>query len=230
MTCFSGGTLDVFIEPLQPQPRLLIVGGLPVAQALAQLGKVMGYRVVAIDPEGGAAMGHADVVLGRLEAMVDEITPLTWVVVATHGTHDEPAVDVALRAGAGYVGLIASPKRAQAVRKYLKLTGLKEGELAALKAPAGLDLGARRGDEIALSVMAEIVERRRRLEKLEWPAEASPTPPRDKAIDPVCNMEVVVAGAAFVHKHGDETYYFCCAGCRERFAADPAGVLAMAGR
>ncbi|MCB1037786.1 MAG: XdhC family protein [Acidobacteria bacterium] len=230
MTCYSGGTLDVYIEPQQPQARLLIVGNLPVAQALAHLGKAMSYRVIAIDPEGGAAMTHADKVETRLEVLAEHITPLTYVVVATHGTHDEPALDAALRAGAGYVGLIASPKRAEAVRKYLRLTGLKERQLAALKAPAGLDIGARRGDEIALSVMAEIVQRRRSAERLTWPkeeVEAQGETPAT-ATDPICGMAVVMEGAAHTFDHGGRTYYFCCSGCLQRFAASPESFLATA--
>lgn len=224
MTCYSGGTLDVYIEPQQPQPRLLIVGNLPVAQALAHLGKAMSHRVIAVDPEGSTAMDHADEVIPRLEDLAAQVNPLTYVVVATHGTHDEPAVDAALRAGATYVGLIASPKRAEAVRKYLRLTGLSKEDLAPLKAPAGLDIGARRGDEIALSIMAEIVQRRRSAEVLDWPEEAAGEEKRASAttaIDPVCGMKVVIEGAAHTYQHDGETYYFCCGGCLTQFAETP---------
>ena len=227
LTCYSGGTLDVYIEPQQPQPSLLIVGSLPVAQALAHLAKAMSHRVVAVDPEGGAAMTSADRVVTRLEELSEHITPLTYVVVATHGNHDEPAVDLALRASATYVGLIASPKRAEAVRKYLRLTGLSADQVAPLKAPAGLDIGARRGDEIALSIMAEIIQRRRSAERLEWPQEATEGEAREgaTAIDPVCGMSVAVAGAAHTAEHEGETYHFCCAGCLGRFVQAPAGFL-----
>ena len=96
MTCFSGGTLDVYIEPQHPQPRLLIVGDLPVAQALARLGKAMSWRVLAVVGEGGGeAMAEADEVRADLGAIGEWATPWTAVVVATHGHFDEPAVAAA---------------------------------------------------------------------------------------------------------------------------------------
>jgi xanthine dehydrogenase accessory factor len=235
MTCYSGGTLDIYIEPQQPQPRLLIVGHLPVAQALAHLGKAMNHRVIAFDPEGTAAMSHADEVHGRLEELDQHINAWTFVVVATHGAHDESAIDRALRAGAPYVGLVASPKRGEEVRKYLRLTGVSKEEVTRLKVPAGLNIGARRGDEIALSIMAEIVQRRRSEESLTWvkalkaarqegaalTSEADPL----TAVDPVCAMTVVRQGAEFVLDWRGQTFYFCCGGCKQRFAEAPGTFL-----
>lgn len=162
MTCFSGGTVDVFVEPEQPSPRLLVIGQLPVAQALVHLGKVLGYRTHAIDFEGdGTTMAHADELSTDLGAIAPSITPHTYVVVATHGASDELALEKVLRATPPYVGLVASRKRAGAILEELRRQGLSEAELAPLKNPAGLDLGARSGEEIALSILAEIVQLRR---------------------------------------------------------------------
>lgn len=106
MTCFSGGTLDVDIEPQHPQPRLLVVGDLPVAQPLTRLGKAMSWRVLAVVGEGGAeAMAEADEARADLGAISEWATPWTAVVVATHGHFDEPAVAAALRTPAPYVAL-----------------------------------------------------------------------------------------------------------------------------
>ncbi|MEO1366638.1 MAG: XdhC family protein [Acidobacteriota bacterium] len=170
MTCYSGGTLDIFIEPQPPQPELRIAGHLPVAQALATLAKNLGYRVTAVvTPGEQPSMARADAVSTRWSDLAAPATPLTFVVVATHGHDDEEALEHALESGAGYVGLVASPKRAENVRSYLKLRGLEAADLdARLEAPAGLDLGARRGEEIALSILAEIVQRRRLTTDLEW--------------------------------------------------------------
>lgn len=169
MTCFSGGTLEIYLEPQQPRPRLLVVGALPVAQALVTLGKAMNYQVIAVDLEsGGEALAAADVVLTSLDEVVGQLRPYTYIVVATHGNYDELALAKILPAQPTYVGLVASPKRAEAVRDYLRMQGITETELLPLKAPAGLDIQARRGDEIALSIMAEIVRRRRSAELLDW--------------------------------------------------------------
>lgn len=233
MTCYSGGTLEIFIEPQHPRPRLLVVGGLPVARALAHLGAAMNYHVVAFDPAGDATgMEGADGVLGDLADVASAIGPFTYVVVATHGTHDEAALETILKLRPGYVGLVASPRRAAAVREYLATRGLTEEEMLPLKSPAGIDIQARRGDEIALSIMAEIVQRRRSAELLDLAlfrgeqeaVDEEPQTPA-QAIDPVCHMNVEIAGAAYTAEYDGETYYFCCAGCQRSFEEDPLAYL-----
>lgn len=231
MTCYSGGTLEIFIEPHHPRPRLLIAGNLPVAQALAHLGKAMNYHVIAVDPENTGAMAHADEVLTDVAAIKTHVNPLTYVIVATHGNYDENALIEALRANAPYVGLVASPRRAASVRQFLRESGLSDEDMLALKSPAGLDIQARRGDEIALSIMAEIVQHRRNAERLllelfDAPAtdastssavQASPT----TAVDPVCGMEVEIATAQHVSDYNGMRYYFCCPGCKRTFDKEP---------
>jgi xanthine dehydrogenase accessory factor len=226
MTCFSGGTLEIYIEPQLPLPRLMVVGSLPVAQALARLGKVMNYRVTAVDPDtGGAGMPEADEVITDLGQMAGRITPLTYVVVASHGRYDELALEQALRSKAAYVALVASKARSAAVLEYLQAQGVAETEVARLKYPAGLDIQAMRGDEIALSIMAEIVQRRRTAaEQLNVRGLLSPRPA--EAIDPVCGMTVLTEGAEHILEYEGQLFYFCCAGCKEAFAAEPARYLA----
>lgn len=223
MTCFSGGTLEIYIEPQLPPTRLMIIGNLPVAQALAKLGQAMNYHVVAVDPDtGGASMAQADEVITDLKKIGAKITPLTYIVVASHGHYDELALEFALRSRAAYVALVASKTRAAAVLEYLRGQGLSEDELARLKYPAGLDIQALRGDEIALSIMAEIVQRRRNAEPLDVQSLlASPA----EAIDPVCGMTVQIAGAEHQTEYNGQTYYFCCAGCQEAFEQNPAQYL-----
>lgn len=233
MTCFSGGTLDVYVEPQQPRPRLLVIGHLPTAQALVHLGKAMSYRVIAVDLEtDGAAVAQADEVLRDLGEVAERVNPLTSVVVASHGHYDEAALEQVLRTGAPYVGLVASRKRAAPILDHLRQAGFSEEDVARVRAPAGLDVGARRGDEIALSIMTEIVQQRRAAEGVAWSAEAEPAEaaeglaePAGTAIDPVCGMTVKVDGARHTHQHEGKVYYFCCDGCRARLAADPARFL-----
>ena len=170
MTCFSGGTLEIYLEPQAPRPRLLIVGTLPVARALAHLGSAMNYHVTLVDLDGGTvgqnAIPHVNETLTSLDNIASKITPTTYIVVASHGNYDELALEKLLAAHPGYVGLVASRKRAEGVRDYLLDQGLTDTDLLPLKAPAGLDIQARRGDEIALSIMAEIVQRRRNAEEV----------------------------------------------------------------
>lgn len=234
MTCFSGGTLEIFLEPQHPRPRLLIIGNLPVAQALSQLAQAMNYHVLTVDLDGTRGQGlHADEVLAGLNDLDKAIRPFTYVVVATHGNYDELALEKILPLQPAYVGLVASPKRAVAVHDYLRDLGLSENELLPLKAPAGLDIQARRGDEIALSIMAEIVQKRRNAELLDLAlfhedarhdpvATAAEETALEVAIDPICHMEVAVATAAHFTAYEGQTYYFCCAGCKRTFENNPA--------
>jgi xanthine dehydrogenase accessory factor len=243
MTCFSGGTLDIFIEPHQPTPRLLVVGSLPVAQALAHLGKAMSYHVVAVDPGEGDAMAHADEILRDPAEIAGRVTPLTFAVVATHGDFDEPALEAILETSAPYVGLVASRARGEAVLRSLELDGVDATERSRVRFPAGLDIKAKRGDEIAVSILAEIVEARRTIEELAWDTpsegEAAPAEPQaaaaegedapsepETAVDPICQMTVQIEGALHTHEHEGQMYYFCCGGCRSRFAEDPGAYLA----
>lgn len=227
MTCYSGGTLELFIEPRHPRPRLLIVGAMPVARALAKLGRAMDYQVIGVDPDGSGALDEeAEVVIHDLTTLADEVTPHTYVVVATHGTHDEPALEQVLRGRPAYAGLVASPARAAALRQTLAERGLEPGDLGLLKSPAGLDIHARRGDEIALSIMAEIVERRRTSEQYDLAALQSrhpPTPATEAptAIDPICGMSVQTGSAAHTSAFAGERYYFCCGGCKTAFDREP---------
>lgn len=227
MTCFSGGTMEIFIEPHLPAPKLLVVGGQPVGRALVRLGDVLGYRLAtAGGGAGGATDGEPDV--GEPGALAGEIDPLTFVVVASHGDDDEAWIEAALSAGPPYVGLVSSPRRAASIREHLAGRGFGPEALDALRAPAGLDLGARRPEEIALSIVAEIISVRRAMAAIEWPApaaeageEATAGEPSERR-DPVCGMTVEVRSARHVHEHGGSRYYFCCAKCLTAFAEDPA--------
>jgi len=113
-----------------------------------------------------------------------------------------------LRGEPAYVGVIASRKRFDQVRETLIACGIPRAAVERVAAPAGLDIGARTPEEIALSVMAQIVETRRR---------SKPEAVLEEAVDPVCNMKVAVAGARHVAEVEGRTYYFCCAGCRTKF-------------
>ncbi len=235
MTCYSGGMLEIYIEPQFPWPRLVVIGNLPVAQALVQLGKAMNYQVFAVDPDNeGAGMSQADKIITNLAEVIDTLTPLTQVVVASHGQYDELALETVLRSSAPYVALVASKTRAESVLDYLRIQGLTEIELSRLKYPAGLDIQAKRGDEIALSIMAEIVQQRRNaealnlaslLEDIDLLGDSSESHESHTAIDPVCGMAVQIDGAEHIAEIEGQIFYFCCSGCNRTFAANPTQYL-----
>jgi xanthine dehydrogenase accessory factor len=242
MTCFSGGTLEIYIEPQFPQPRLMVIGSLPVARALVSLGKVMNYETVAVNPDGEASpLTDADHVITKLADIPNYVHPHTYIVVATHGNFDEAALEQSIRANPRYIGLVASHKRFESVLEYLRMQKIPDADLERIKAPAGLDIQAQQGEEIALSILAEIVQLRRNThEETDWSAssaaethehdhsaEASHVhvhnhhPDREVAIDPVCGMEVEIATAHHSYEYEDKTYYFCGEGCKESFVRDP---------
>jgi len=226
MTCFSGGTLEIYIEPQQPQPRLIVIGNLPVARALAQLARAMSYHTILVDPgHTGEPPAYADELLTDPTTIAAHVTPLTSIVIATHGQYDELALEQALATSAPYIGLVASRKRADAVREYLAQQGFTAEQLGRFKSPAGLDIQARRGDEIALGIMAEIVQRRRSSAELAWVAAPDVAPQPEAApataIDPICGMSVEIAGAKHTYEYQGTTYYFCCPGCKTTFRKAP---------
>jgi xanthine dehydrogenase accessory factor len=237
MTCFSGGTLEIYIEPQQPQPRLIVIGNLPVARALAQLGQAMSYHTIVVDPgHQGEPPAYADELLTDVTAIAAHVSPLTSIVVATHGQYDELALEQALATPAPYIGLVASRKRAATVVEMLRDRGVSRERLDRFKAPAGLDIGATTPEEIAVSVLAEIIHVRhtRKAEAVEAPTfvpmstiagRATPQEAAD-VIDPVCGMTVRVATARHRSDWAGRSVYFCCARCKGTFEADPTRYVA----
>ena len=199
MTCHSGGSVDIYLEPVLPAPRLLLFGESPCARALARLGEVMGY---AVEPQAGPPRG------GRVYA-----------VVATMGESDEDSVAAALAAQPAYLGVVASRKRFAELRETLLARGVAAAALDKIHNPAGLDIGARLPEEVALSIFAEIVQLRR----AEQP---QPVPVIPYEIDPVCGMKVEVATAKHRADHAGRTFYFCNPRCKEKFLKAPDQFLA----
>ena len=246
MTCHSGGTLEIYVEPHLPAPLLWVAGTTPIAGALATLGAASGWRVTVFDPFANAEDFPAaervsqETALGRVDP---ELSP--YLVVATQGQWDEEALAAGLRRNVRYVGLVASPTRANVVRQWLRdETALADERLAALRAPAGIDLGAETPEEIALSILAELVQvRRGRADFVASPgpatlsgeaatAAAQPLQPVVDDIvlvDPVCGMTVDRATARHLAEHDGTVYAFCSIGCRTRFSREPAVYLAAPG-
>jgi xanthine dehydrogenase accessory factor len=160
--CPSEGTMDVFVEPVLPRPQIVVCGASPVAVAIADLARRIGFDVtVCAAAADQSAFAEAD---RRIEgyALPVEEAPARFVVVSTQGRGDEAALQAALAVETDYVAFVGSRKKAQALKAKLARLGVDPGRLEKLKAPAGLDLGAITPDEIAVSILAEIVAARRR--------------------------------------------------------------------
>jgi xanthine dehydrogenase accessory factor len=210
IACQSEGALEVYIEPVLPAPHLVVVGRSPMAHTLTDLARALGWRAVLIDgPDFTAA----------------DAGERSMVVVATQGHYDEEAVEQAVAARPAYLGLVGSQRRGEALLGYLAERGVPRDRLDKVRVPAGLDLGRTTHEEIAVAILAELVQLR-----------ASGALPRQAAggagagraakaahqTDPVCGMTVSADRSGKPLTCDGVAYYFCSAGCRRAFEKDPA--------
>jgi xanthine dehydrogenase accessory factor len=231
ISCQSEGALEVYIEPVVPAPHLVIVGRSPMAHTLADLAGALGWRTELVASE---------------EFTAATVSERSMVVVATQGHGDEYAVEQAVAARPAYLGLVGSHRRGAAVLGYLADRGLPADQLDRVRVPAGLNLGHITHREIAVAILAELVQLRAS-GTLAGAAGAAParqiaasagtgttsapdapdpagraTPPPAQAVDPVCGMTVPATAASFPLAHDGATYYFCSTNCRRSFEQDPA--------
>jgi xanthine dehydrogenase accessory factor len=212
ISCQSEGALEVYIEPVLPAPHLVVVGGSPMAQTLASLARMLGWRAELIaGPDFTAA----------------DATPRSLVVIATQGQGDEDAVERAVAARPAYLGLVGSRRRGAAVLGYLAERGVPAGQLDRVQVPAGMDLGRITHQEIAVAILAELVQLRASGALGTPPGAARPAAAGAGAeiTDPVCGMTVLAGPAGSPVEHDGLTYYFCSAGCRLVFENNPAAYL-----
>ena len=222
MTCKSEGTLAIYLEPCLPKPELVVIGQSPMARSLVVLGDSLGFRVTACDPSATAELfPNADTLVQEVEAARGIIGPRSYVVVATAGHYDEEALEEVLGGQAGYVGLVASPRRGRTVIDYLRGKGISSEALQRVKYPAGVDIGAETPEEIALSILTEIVQRMR-ADRRGVPLAPAAQATDVESIDPICNMTVKVAGSRYLADYNGNTFHFCSLGCKEKFEQAPA--------
>ncbi|MGH8949745.1 MAG: XdhC family protein, partial [Acidimicrobiia bacterium] len=221
MSCQSEGALQLYIEPVLPSPHLVVVGRSPMAATLVELATGVGWRADLVDvPDFKTAhVGNRSVV-----------------VVATQGHGDEEAVELAVTARPAFVGLVASRKRGDVVLGYLADQGVPPELLDQVRVPVGIDLGHTSHPEIAVSVLAELVELRAKGALDPEPVEVSSAPVTHdhaghehlapgNAIDLVCGMTVIADETSRPFEYEGHTYYFCCPGCRTAFEKDPTAYI-----
>jgi xanthine dehydrogenase accessory factor len=226
ISCQSEGALEVYIELIQPAPHLVVVGHSPMARTLADLSRALGWRT--------------DLVAGQ-DFTAAHASERSIVVVATQGHHDEEATTAAIAARPAYVGLVGSARRGATVLGYLAERGVPQDELDKVRVPAGLDLGHTTHQEIAVAILAELVQLRASGALTAGPgstasvhgpgalpvAAAAPSAPSgaEDAVDPVCGMTVTAGPSAHRLTYAGASYYFCCAGCHRAFEKDPVAYL-----
>ena len=224
MTCQSEGTLAIYLEPWLPKSELVVIGQSPMARSLVALGDRLGFRVSACDPSATSELfPEAESLVTELGALDGRIGARSYVVVATMGHYDEEALEAALSGQAGYVGMVASRRRGRVVIDYLRGKDISEEALDRVKYPAGMDIGAETPEEIALSILTEIVQKMRAsgqgvsIEPLVDQVETVDA----TSIDPICNMTVMVADSRYHSSYNGTTFHFCCLACKEQFEQAP---------
>jgi len=229
MNCHSGGSLDIYIEPVLPKPHLVILGRSLIAQTLASLAKTIYFAVSVVAP--GASRENfptADVIHEQLDLAPIRITPQTYVVVSTQGEYDEEALEQALGIETPYVAFVVSMPKREKIFGFLRGKGIASERLNRVHAPAGLQIGAVSPEEIAVSILAEIVQVSKNKSQ-SIPALSLPSVTAD-AKDPICGMLVNPDNAKYKSQHLGQTFYFCCANCKHKFDQDPAKLLEVVTR
>ncbi len=223
MTCQSGGSVEVYIEPVLPKPQLFIMGKSQVAMALCRLGKAMDYPVTIFAKDAEPlAFPDADVILETL-LTEEQINQTTCIIVCTQGENDEDALEQAIQSGATYISFVASRKKGSAVFHTLRQRGITFDQLKKVKTPAGIDINAKLPQEVAVSILAEIVTHIRSEEvKTKTDADEKESKNSNIFINPVCNIPVEKSTAKHVIEYEGESYYFCCDGCKISFEKEPA--------
>jgi xanthine dehydrogenase accessory factor len=221
IACQSEGALEVYIEPVLPAPHLVVVGRSPMAHTLTDLGRALGWRADLIDGPDFTASDAGE---------------RSMVVVATQGHYDEEAVEQAVAARPAYLGLVGSQRRGAALLGYLAERGVPKDRLDQVRVPAGLDLGRTAHEEIAVAILAELVQLRAsgalpRQAAGAGRAGGTGAPGTGRAAeaalqtDPVCGMAVPASRSGKSLVYDGVTYYFCSAGCRRAFESDSAAYV-----
>ncbi len=230
MTCHSGGALDIYLEPVKPKPQIMILGRSPVAQILARLGSTIGYGVSVVSSESPKedTAGTENIVADDFKLPDGKITSQTFVVVSTQGEGDEEALEQASNSDAVYVAFVASKTKAGKVLEFLKTRGVSQEKISRVRAPAGLNIGATSPEEIAVSILAEIVQIRANAAKsaAKPAASAALNVIPNEAKDPICGMTVEKSKAKHKAEFQGKMFYFCCAGCKQKFEQSPERYLA----
>ena len=222
LMCESGGTLEFHIEPVLPMTKLVIYGSTPAVEALAKMGEILDYEIYALAP-GISEIDLPDGVIKKEE--FSAIEGQCVAVVAAQGEGDLRALKAAIASKPEFLSLIASKKKSKSLLKQLANDGIRQDEIDSIKFPAGLDIGAVTPQEIAVSIIAELVQQKMAKAHEDKIILEVSEPNNGKPKDPICGMLVDPLTADHSSDYEGITFYFCCGGCKERFETEPAAYV-----
>jgi xanthine dehydrogenase accessory factor len=228
MTCLSEGSVEIFIEPVMPTPHLVVIGKSPIARSLVKLAGASGYRITAVAQDANLqTFEKVDQLITEISLANVVTTHRSFIIVATQGEFDEKALEESLRKKSAYVGFVASKKKMASMAAYLADAGFDETVIGGIRSPAGIDINARTPEEVAISILAEIIQVQNRsrnitsFEQFDVMKEKTVTPPAKYYMNPVCGVPVDVNNPKHIIEYNGEKIYFCCDGCKIKFEADP---------
>jgi xanthine dehydrogenase accessory factor len=226
MTCQSEGTVEVFIEPVTPQPHLVVIGKSEIARSLVNLAGEAGYRITGVAQDANlTTFSKVDELITQIKLSNVITTPSTFIVIATQGEQDEKALEEALKKERFYLGYVASRKKMAFISNYLVDAGFDKSAVDAIKSPAGIDINAKSADEVAISILAEMIQLKNSsllhsFEKFDESKSATATAPK-YYINPVCGVPIDMNNPKYVIDYKGEKVYFCCDGCKVKFESNP---------
>ena len=238
MSCQSGGTVEVIIEPVFPSPELIVVGKSNIARKLVSIAATADFKVTAMSKDADqhmfplASVVKEDVTFADIKNFSN-----TYVVIATQGEDDEENVKKALATPAKYVGYVSSSKKSDSIKQYLVTKNVPDERIAILRSPVGFDINAKLAGEVAISILAEIVEDFRNEKAVSSDCCGSQTSKKEEPvqeqnvndkfneeyyINPVCGVPVSKKSPKHIIDYQGEKVYFCCDGCKVSFEKNPA--------
>ncbi len=227
MTCQSEGMVEVFIEPILPQLHLMVIGKSAIAKALVKMGKLAGYRVTGVAQDANLqTFEKVDELITQFNLSTVKTTNASFIVVVTQGEGDETALLEAVKKESAYLGFVASKKKFIAIKEYLQSSGVDQQKIDAIVSPAGIDINAKKPEEVAISIMAQIIEiKNSKAAPLTFEKFDAIKADGGKApvyyINPVCGVPVDMNNPKHVVEYKNEKVYFCCDGCKVKFDAEP---------
>ncbi len=226
MTCHSEGTVEVYIEPELPAPHLVVMGNSAIARALVKIGKAAGYRVTAVAPDvKPGSFEKVDELITQLNLQQVKTSSASFIIVATQGEQDETALLQALSKPSSYIGFVASKKKKTQVMDYLYQSGQDKKKLESIHSPAGMDINAKTPEQVAISILAEIIQIQTSSSSAngftEYDGNREEAGKQKFYINPVCGVPIDIQNPKHIIDYKGELVYFCCDGCKIKFEADP---------
>jgi xanthine dehydrogenase accessory factor len=226
MTCQGEGTVEIFIEPVMPKPHLVVIGKTAIARALVKLAGETGYRITAVAEDAKiSTFSKVDELITPINLNNVTTTASTCIVIATQGEQDEKALEEALKKERLYLGFVASRKKMESISKYLVDAGFDKSAIDAIKSPAGIDINAKSPEEVAISILAEMIQYKNNSSGISsferFDESKNELPALKYYINPVCGVPINTNHPKHIIEYKGEKVYFCCDGCKMKFEETP---------